>query len=120
MLAITNACPCTHSAEFPKAGEVEIVVKLAREESSLFPKFKLHVQSPAEAIYHSVPTSKEANRIPLLASILAYLLNSDVEKDRDIRSHTDVILCNILQLVNRQEMPDWNLASLLCGKYSLT
>ena len=94
-------------------------MKLAREESSLFPKFKFHVQSPAEAIYHSVPTSKETNRIPLLASILAYLLNSDVEKDKDVRSHTDVVLCNILQMLNRQEIPDWNLGSLLCGKHSL-
>ena len=105
-----------YSTEFPKPGEAEIVVKLAREESSLFPKFKFHVQSPAEAIYHSVPMSKEANRIPLLASILAYLMHADVEKEKDVRSHIDVIFCNILQLVSRQELSDWNLGTLLCGK----
>ena len=90
------------------------MLKIAHEESSLFPKFKIHVQSPIEAIYHSVSLSKGSNRVALLASILAYLMNcDDLMRDKDARSHADVILCNILQSMS--DIPEWKLSALLCG-----
>ena len=101
-------------AEFPKPGEVEVVVKIRHEESSLFPKFKLHVQSPIEAIYHNVPISKASSQSAVLATVLAYLLHSDEsQKDREIRSHIDIILCNILQSLS--DVPHWDLTSILSG-----
>ena len=101
-------------AEFPKPGEVEIVVKIRHEESSLFPKFKLHVQSPIEAIYHNVPISKASSRSAVLATVLAYLLHGDEsQRDRETRSHIDIILCNILQSLS--DMPHWDLTSILSG-----
>ena len=101
-------------AEFPKPGGVEVVVKIRHEESSLFPKFKLHVQSPIEAIYHNVPVSKASSRSAVLATVLAYLLHSDEsQKDREIRSHIDIILCNILQSLS--DVPHWDLTSILSG-----
>lgn len=101
-------------AEFPKPGGVEVVVKIRHEESSLFPKFKLHVQSPIEAIYHNVPISKASSRSAVLATVLAYLLHSDEsQKDKEIRSHIDIILCNILQSLS--DVPHWDLTSILSG-----
>ena len=101
-------------AEFPKPGAVEVVVKIRHEESSLFPKFKLHVQSPIEAIYHNVPISKASSRSAVLATVLAYLLHSDEsQKDREIRSHIDIIVCNILQSLS--DVPHWDLTSILSG-----
>ena len=90
-----------------------MTVKLAREESNLFPKFKVHVQSPVEAIYHNVPMLRPSHRVGLLASILAYLMYNDPEKEKDrVRSYIDVILCNILQSA---EIPEWNLSVLVAG-----
>lgn len=101
-------------AEFPKPGEVEVVVKIRHEESSLFPKFKLHVQSPIEAIYHNVPISKASTRSAVLATVLAYLLHGDEsQRDRETRSHIDIILCNILQSLS--DVPHWDLTSILSG-----
>ena len=91
---------------------MEVVTKIRHEESSLFPKFKVHVQSPIEAIYHDAPISKSSGRTAVLSAVLAYLLHSD-EKDKESRSHTDVILCNILQSMS--EVPNWDLSSILSG-----
>lgn len=107
----------THT-EFPRPGEVEVVLKIAHEESTLFPKFKVHVQSPIEAIYHGVPLApKGSNQAAILCAILTYLLRSEDElKDKHMRSHADVILCNILQAMPEIGHIDWRLSALLCGK----
>ena len=108
----------TAYTEFPKPGEIEVVLRIAHEESTLFPKFKLHIQSPIEAIYHGVSLApKGSNQAAILSSVLAYLMNSKDElKDKEMRSCADVILCNLLQKMPDIPHIDWRLSTLLCGK----
>ena len=115
----TNSCIYTtlythtgalRHAELPYPGQLDVFVKMAREIFSPFPKFKVRVQSPVEAIFHSVSLS--ANSTTALACIGAYLLQNS-EKDRDTLSHVDVILCNILR--SQPSLSDWNMSSIICG-----
>lgn len=97
-------------AELPYPGQLDVFVKVAREIFSPFPKFKVRVQSPVEAIFHSVSLS--ANSTTALACVGAFLLQNS-EKDRDTLSHVDVILCNILR--SQPSLSDWNMSSIICG-----
>ena len=108
----TSKIYCT---EFSKTGEVDVVVHLSREESHLFPKFKVYIQSPLEAIFKSVPASPGSKQVALLAAAVAYITHCD-EKDKDASAQADVILCDILKLVHHSEISDWCLSSLLAGE----
>lgn len=90
-----------------------MTVKLRHEESTLFPKFKVHVLSPVEAIYHASPQAKGAEGTALLAAILAYLMHSE-KQEKAIRSRMDLILYSIMHSA-RDSLQEWNLSALLCG-----
>lgn len=107
-------CTIINCTEFTKAGVVDVVVHLSREESHLFPKFKVHIQSPLEAIFKSAPTSSGSKQVALLAAAIAYITHCD-EKDKDVSAQADVILCDILKQVHHSEISDWCLGSLLAG-----
>lgn len=100
----------TPHAELPYPGQLDVFVKVAREIFSPFPKFKVRVQSPVEAIFHNL--SQSTNSTTALACVGAYLLQN-IEKDRDTLSHVDVILCNILR--SQPSLSDWNMSSIICG-----
>ena len=100
------------SPELPHGGELDVFVKVTRETFSLYPKFRLHVQSPVEAIFHNV-SGGQSGGVVQLACIAAYLLHTH-EKDKSALSHIDTIMCNILQ-TQPSLCAEWSLASHVFG-----
>lgn len=90
-----------------------MAVSLSREESSLFPRFKVHVQDSLETIFSRMPVE---NSMATFAAIIAFIIQCNENSD-EIQVCADEILCNILKSVHHSEIGNWNLGSLLRGKW---
>ena len=110
-----------------------VSVHIMREQNHLFPKFSLQVLSPLEAMFSILSKKKRegeeepdnsggsdsgstANSLAVLASMLAFLANSD--EDRDEVARTDQLVCRALQDVSPARLSDWHLGPLLSGELS--
>jgi len=107
---------------------VGVSVHLMREQN-LFPRFSLQVLSPLEAMF-SVLSKKKGGEgeeeepgsgnkegvhsLAVLASMLAFLANSD--KDRDEVERMDELVCRAVQAVPPAQLSDWHLGPLLSGE----
>ena len=93
---------------------IDVVPKIARQYSPLFPKFKIHVASPVEAIYNRLPCSRVQDKKAILSCIITYLTHMSSEDAQDTRLEADTIISTLLSPM--PDMPSWDLASILCGE----
>lgn len=102
-------------AEVPHAGELNVFVKVSRQQYSPCPKFQLEAVSPLQTVLQGASTVQKGSNSSAtsIACLVAYLLHTH-EKDLSALSHDDQVVCGVLQS-QPSFGSDWNLSSLLFG-----
>ena len=98
-------------------GDYLLVLRFSSVQDEQFPEIPLRVLSPLEAIQHCIPVSSEhIEKPPVLAAVVAYLIQCGKIGRKESRSAGDEILHQILQCMYMRKLPIMSVPGFLCGR----
>ena len=98
-------------------GDYLLVLKFNSLQDKQFPEIPLRVLSPLEAIQHCIPVSSGCvEKAPVLAAVVAYLIQCARLGRREVPAVGDQMLCQILECMYARKLPIMSVPAFLCGK----
>lgn len=98
-------------------GEYLLVLRFSSVQHKQFPEIPLHVLSPLEAIQYCIPVSSEhIEKAPVLAAVVAYLIQCGRIGRKEPPAVGDEMLCQILQSMYTRKLPIMSVPGFLCGR----